>query len=416
MVSLGLVLLAVACGEKEQATPVQATSCSAVVYEGKAQPNVIVVSDLPRGGIAKPTTTDMVEAIKLVLRRRGFRAGEFRVGYQSCNDTVGDEPFDEGLCERNAKAYVAAEDVLGVIGPLNSGCAVLQIPVLSRRAAGPVALVSPAATYTGLTRAAPGTAPGHPASLYPDGLRNYVRVVPFDDAPAAAAAYLARQLGAQRVVTVTQRRDSYGLIHGRSFVEAARGLGLETREFEFRSGARYTALARRVAAVRPQFVYMALVVGLSTRRLLEDLRGALGPSVVFAGADSFLAFARDLGPAAEEMRIVCASFPAELLPPAGKEFLRAFGKSALVTRGCFLGPAEAAQATVVLLDAIGRSDGTRASVVEELFKTRVTNGLLGSFKFDRRGDIDPQHVGIFRIHQGEPVVDRVILVPARAGG
>jgi hypothetical protein len=35
-----------------------------------------------------------------------------------------------------------------------------------------------------------------------------------------------------------------------------------------------------------------------------------------------------------------------------------------------------------LLDAIGRSDGTRASVVEEPFMTRVRNGIIGNFRFD----------------------------------
>jgi hypothetical protein len=45
----------------------------------------------------------------------------------------------------------------------------------------------------------------------------------------------------------------------------------------------------------------------------------------------------------------------------------------------------AAQATDVVLDAIARSDGTRASVLEVLLRTRVAGGLLGDFSFDRRG-------------------------------
>ena len=65
----------------------------------------------------------MVDAIEFVLRKREFRAGELRVGYQSCDDTVGAEPFDEALCRRNARAYVDTEAVVGVIGPWNSGCA-----------------------------------------------------------------------------------------------------------------------------------------------------------------------------------------------------------------------------------------------------------------------------------------------------
>jgi hypothetical protein len=66
----------------------------------------------------------------------------------------------------------------------------------------------------------------------------------------------------------------------------------------------------------------------------------------------------------------------------------------------------------VLLDAISRSDGSRASVVDELFKTEVENGILGSFRFDRNGDIDPAAVGFFKIEDGKIVVDRVVRVPA----
>jgi ABC-type branched-subunit amino acid transport system substrate-binding protein len=44
------------------------------------------------------------------------------------------------------------------------------------------------------------------------------------------------------------------------------------------------------------------------------------------------------------------------------------------------------QATAVLLEAIAASDGTRASVTTNLFRTRVSNGMLGSFEFDENGD------------------------------
>ena len=49
------------------------------------------------------------------------------------------------------------------------------------------------------------------------------------------------------------------------------------------------------------------------------------------------------------------------------------------------------------MQAIARSDGTRASVLEELRATRVKDGLLGSFRFDRNGDLTPGHEPILRI-------------------
>ena len=73
--------------------------------------------------------------------------------------------------------------------------------------------------------------------------------------------------------------------------------------------------------------------------------------------------------------------------------------------------AQGAQAAEVLLDAIARSDGTRAVVVEELFNTRVTGGILGSFSFDRYGDITPATVGLYSIRNGALVLDGVVRVP-----
>ena len=39
-----------------------------------------------------------------------------------------------------------------------------------------------------------------------------------------------------------------------------------------------------------------------------------------------------------------------------------------------------------MLDAIAASDGSRASVIEQLFNTKVTDGYLGSFEINENGD------------------------------
>ena len=86
----------------------------------------------------------------------------------------------------------------------------------------------------------------------------------------------------------------------------------------------------------------------------------------------------------------------ERVPPSGARFVERFGRT---QAGAAIEPSAvyAAQATQVLLDAIARSDGTRASVVRELFRTRVEGGLLGSFGFDRNGDITESPVTILRV-------------------
>ena len=406
-----LAALAAACaGGEDGAEPVASRQCAPLLYEGEGEPDVIVVSDLPRRGIGAETTELMVGAIEFVLRKREFRAGELRVGYQSCNDTVGDEPFDPSLCRRNASAYVDAEDVVGIVGPWNSACAVKQIPIVSRRAAGPLAMISPSNTFEGLTR---GTAA---EPLYPDGVRSYTRVVALNGAQGAASAQLAKDLGARRAVVLHEDlRDDYVRALVERFDATARGVGLETVRVPWPVTKDYSELAASVAAAQPDVVYLAGLTQGNAKTLVEDLRVALPPDVELLAPDGFAYsfIAQELGAAGEGMLVTATSIPSDLLPPAGERFVREFGHDA--GEPGFLGAPEAAQATEVLLDAIARSDGTRAAVAEELFATNVENGILGSFTFDRFGDIDPAPIGVYRFENGEIVAHDVVRTPSGSG-
>lgn len=117
---------------------------------------------------------------------------------------------------------------------------------------------------------------------------------------------------------------------------------------------------------------------------------------------------KDYGPVGEGLRITGYGVPPERLAAAARRFLRSVGapeeKFYLV---------ETAQAAEVLLDAIARSDGTRAVVVEELFDTRVSGALVGSFSFDQYGDIAPATVSLSSIRNGTLAVDDVVRVPSR---
>lgn len=410
LVACGALL--VGCDNNDAVAPVASRSCGELLYAGGGKPDVIVVSDFPRRGIGAEATKLMVDAIEYVLRRRDFRAGDYEVGYQSCNDTVGDEPFDEHLCRRNARAYVATADVVGIIGPWNSGCAEVQIPIVSRKEAGPLAMISPANSFIGLTVPAAGA-----RRLYPDGIRNYVRVVTHDIAQGSAAAQVARTLRARRVALIHQDfEDAYARDLTLAFRESAQGLGLKLRQFKWRRRKSYRALAHSVAAFHPQAVYLAGVTQVNAKRLVLDLRATLGSGVTFIGPDSFAAadIARALGGAGEGMRVTAPGIPPQALPAAGKRFVHQFG--AALTEPRALGAPEAAQATEVLLDAIARSDKTRASVVKELLATRITNGILGSFSFDQNGDIIPRPVGIYRFHYGKIATEAVVRVPLGGAG
>jgi branched-chain amino acid transport system substrate-binding protein len=404
------VAVAAGCGGGDAAAPVASSSCAPLLFEGEGEPDVIVVSDFPRRGDAAESTNLLIDAIEFVFRQREFRAGEYGVGYQSCNDTQGDLPYDEVLCRRNARDYVAAEDVVGIIGPWNSGCAIEQIPIVSRKTAGPLAMVSPTNTMLGLTRALPRERPSGDG-LYPDGVRSYLRLVTHDLAQGIAAAHLAKRQGSRRVAVLQQKEldPDYAREVTVPFVDSARRLGIDVVRFDWPLRKSYATLAASVADAHPGAVYLAGLTQGNANRLVKDLRAALGPGVVLIAPDSFAApeIAEGLRGAGEGMRVTIPGVLPEELPAAGQRFLREF---AAASEDLLYVP-EAAQAAEVLLDAIARSDGTRTSVVDELFRTKVTDGILGSFSFDRYGDIVPAPVGIFRVEGGELVVEDVIRAP-----
>jgi hypothetical protein len=79
-----------------------------------------------------------------------------------------------------------------------------------------------------------------------------------------------------------------------------------------------------------------------------------------------------------------------------------------------------AQAAEVVLDAIAGSDGTRASVVRELFRTRVQDGIVGNFSITAAGDTTARAISAYRIQGGRRELLTVLtpgreLMPGSAG-
>src|SRR5581483_1477203 len=207
-------------GQKVRSLP--ATMCSPLISGSKA-PSFVVVSDLPLRGGGRFVTPQMSAAVLHVLRTHGFRAGRYSLAYQSCDDSTPQTgSSDDVTCTANAKAYAADPDVIGVVGPYNSGCAYDEVPIASR--AG-LAVVSPTNSDVGLTRPAFGAPRGLLKMLYPTGRRTYVRLMSPDDAQAAADAMLAQRLGGRRVLVVDD--GGYGAGFAAYFAEAAKRVGID---------------------------------------------------------------------------------------------------------------------------------------------------------------------------------------------
>ena len=148
-----LALMAAGCGGDDEGdgggggggiTALPSSSCTGIEYKGDGDPDYLLVSDFPLQGSSRTQTTQIVGAIRYLLDQSGWKAGDHKIAYQSCDDaTAQAAKWDSGKCSQNANAYAGNDKVIGVIGTFNSGCAAIEIPVLNQAANGGIAMISP---------------------------------------------------------------------------------------------------------------------------------------------------------------------------------------------------------------------------------------------------------------------------------
>jgi branched-chain amino acid transport system substrate-binding protein len=404
----GLTLAACGGGDgggKAEALP--SASCGPIRYEGDGDPEFIIASDFPLQGANRALTTEMADAVEFELKQRDWKAGDANIGFQSCDDSTAQAgSWDSAKCSANARSYASNEKMLGLIGTFNSGCAKLEIPVLNRAPKGPVAMVSPSNTYPGLTEGGPGTESGEPDVYYPTGKRNYARVVWNDQFQGAANALYTKELGLKKVYVLNDS-ETYGQGIANLFVQYAKKQGIQilANQKWDKKASSYESIASRIKASGADMIFLGGIVCNNGGKLVKDLRAGVGPDVVILGPDGWTPISATIegaGAAANNMYISQPGIPTDQLKGEGKKFVDDFtaetGKSTVDPYTAY-----AAQAAVVLLDAIDRA-GTddRGKIADELFKTDIKDGILGNFKIDENGDTTLGTVTFFQVKNGEP--------------
>ena len=408
------VVLAVTVGgavaHTSAATPLPASSCSAVQGTG----DKLIASDLPLQGAGRTQTIEMTKAVAFILEQAGWKAGSTTLAYQSCDDATAQAgKWDSGKCSTNANAYAQDASVIGVVGTFNSGCAEIEIPINNRAPNGPLAQISPANTYVGLTHGGPGTAAGEPNKYYPTGKRNYARVVAADDFQGAADATLAKQLGIKKLFILNDK-EAYGLGVATNTKNAAKKLGISIVGFTAWDGkaSSYEATALKIKRSGAQGVFLGGLICENGGKLIKDLRAG-APNVKILAPDGFTPISADVQQSsgkAEGMTVSVAGLPNEKLPAAGKAFVTAFAKA---NGGKQPDPYSvyAAAAAQVFLAAIGASDGSRAGVTDQMFKVSAST-VLGTIKFNQNGDVTSNPVTIYKIKGGKSSTLKVIVPSA----
>jgi branched-chain amino acid transport system substrate-binding protein len=389
-----LALVASGCGGGDdggvEVTALPSSSCTGIEYEGEGDPDYLIASDFPLQGSSRTQTEQIVAAIRLELENREWKAGDYNIAYQSCDDaTAQAAKWDSAKCSANGNAYASNEAVIGVIGTFNSGCAQIIAPLLNPEG---IAMISPANTFVCLTASAPACEASEPDKYFPSGTRNYARVVANDAYQGAAVAEFAQQQGLKNIYVLNDK-ESYGLGVATNFRDAAESLGIGIAGFEAwdPKASSYESLMNKIKGTNADAVFLGGLIDENGAQVIKDKVAVLGPNdgdVKLLAPDGFTTQATidEAGGAAAGMFMSVAGVPIDQFEGPAQEFVDQLLAGPLSGKNIDPYAIYGAQAAQVLLDAIEASDGTREDITAKMFETEVTDGLLGTFSLSETGD------------------------------
>jgi branched-chain amino acid transport system substrate-binding protein len=381
---------------------------------GGEAPTAKIVSDLPMQGANRAQTTTMVNAIRMALEERDNKAGDVNIEYEVLDDSTAQAgQWDAAKCAENAQSAAQDEEIIGWIGPFNSGCAAVEIPILNEAGLG---MISPANTYIGLTK--PGGEPDEPEKYYPTGERNYARVIVADDKQGKAGVALMVEEGFESVY-ILDDKETYGKGLADQFQQAAENQGIEVvgREGIDGSAPNYRSLMNKIAQAQPDAIYFGGIIENNAAQLIKDKVGAgmSNDEVAFIGPDGIFVdeLISQAGDSAEGIYVTFGGLPQSELSEEGQQFVQNYEEQYDEPIQPYT--AYAYEAANVMLDAIERASEDaggdvpdRAAVVEQIFATEDYQGALGTWSFDEDGDTTLTELSVQRVEGGEFQLDRVL--------
>jgi branched-chain amino acid transport system substrate-binding protein len=365
-----------------------------------------IYSSWPLTGSMELTGGDAVIAAQMAFEDFGNAAGGYELVYEPLDDGVAanNGGWEAGKETENANKVINDSEAMVLMGTYNSGAAKIAIPILNQ-ATPPVAMISFANTYPGLTVAVEGaTEEGEPDVYYPSGTRNYMRVCPADQIQGGAGARWAYNEQGRRAAYVLDDNSLYGKGVATVFKNTFEELGGEILGFESydKSLDNYQTLMTSIADKAPDIVYLGATVENNASKVLQDMRGVMGEEVIFLGSDGLnnQTFVDGAADAANGAYITFGGYtPDKLLElggPGGDYVTR-------VTERLGHSPDAYAvysyETAVAVIQAIGRAGvADREAILNELFGTEGFVSLLGfTWSFNENGDTDNSVIGLSQV-------------------
>jgi branched-chain amino acid transport system substrate-binding protein len=374
-----------------------------------------VYSSLPLQGASRPQTTAMVEGIRLALEQANGKAGEFTIKYTSLDDSTAQAgTWTPEQASANARRVAQDDSAIAYLGEFNSGASAISIPILNEV---PIAQVSPANTYVGLTSDAPGSEEGEPEKFYPTGNRHYLRIVPIDTIQGAALAALMKDEGCTKPYILNDK-EVYGAGLARNIESSANELGLDVLGNEgidpkapnFRSVA-----AKMKSAGTDCFVFSGITAN-GAVQLFKDVNAAM-PDINLYGpdgvAESGFSDPKEGGIPANvqaKTKVTVATLAPDEYPPEGRKFFSDFeakynepNPDPYAIYGY-----EAMKLVLDTCKELGSDCSDKQAMIDALFQTKARKSVLGTYDIDENGDTTITDYGVYTIENGELGFDQTI--------
>ena len=370
---------------------------------GGSKGTVFVGIELPQQGSELAASEPIINGIKLAIKDAGGVAGNYKVEIPNSVilDDAKDGAHDPQTGAINMKTLATNEQVVGVIGPLNSNVAKVQIPVSNE--AG-LFQCSPANTSEGLTKPEFGAKDVRKA--FPDRI-NYVRVVTTDDNQGPAAAKYILEVLKKKAVYIIDDTETFGKGIADNFEKylTANGGTLVGRDGVPKTTTDYSAIMTAAAAKKPEAIYFGGVTATGGARILKAAVQAglgaipyIGPDGIYDGSavtkDSFLNLAAADAANSFATAAAVGDYPGRTEFTA--KYKAEYGKdpTGYSATGYACGQ--------VVIDAIKRA-GDAANMKELREKVRVAavdpsityKSVIGEFKFDANGDTSQKIISFY---------------------
>src|SRR5512141_1489503 len=404
-----------ACAPQATQAPAATEAPAATAAPATGGGTLKIVSSLPMTGASLTQTQTIVNSAQLRLDQAGYKAcgGKYTLEYEAWDDaSAALGKWDPAVETENGNKAAADKSIIAYLGTFNSGAAKLSLPILNQ--AGPLVMISPANTYSGLTKTI-GAEPGEPDKYYPSGTRNYARVVTADDVQGAVDAnFMFNQLGVKSVY-ILDDQELYGKGVADVFEQTAKELGMTVAGHEGidPKAADYKALMTKISTSNaggpPDGIFVGMVVDNNASQLLKDKVAIMGDNtkVKYMGPDGVQtqAFIDGAGKdVAEGVYASVAGLAPENYTAAGQTFLKDYeAKYGKLTEPYAIYGYESMNVLLKAIEDVCAKSGDpsdRKQVLAAVMATKDFDGVLGKWSFDANGDTNLTDMTVYRFKAG----------------